>query len=502
MEYYVGIDVGTSSLKSMLVDENGQKIAVSSRDYQFCSPCYGYAEQDPDEWWNATITTIQEVLAKAKISVEKIAAIGFSGQMHGLVALDASGKPVRPAILHCDTRSCEQIDRIKEQLGNELIQQELMNPVFTGFLLPSLLWIKDNEPENYARIAKVCLPKDYLKFKITGEIISDYSDAGATLVFDLKNADWNWKIIDSFDLPREWFPKCASSYVPMGQVTEDAARQTGLCVKTLVASGGGDQAMQRLGNGGIDTSIATINIGTSGQICFQSNKPVFNAALNTNMFYGIDENVWIAFGAMRSAGLCLKWWQNIVKQNFPEMDEEAKRVAPGSGGLVYLPYLNGERSPHINPNISGMFFGLNMATTRASMSRAVMEGVVFALYQCYETCQNLGLAANTLLASGGGARSELWRQIQADVFDLPLKVTQVEEQACMGACICAAICSGKYSSPEQACRAMIHYHDWIVQPNTKNHIQYEEYYNIFKEIYVSSEDVLEKITLAGRKEIN
>jgi xylulokinase len=500
MAYYMGIDVGTSSLKTIITDETGNMVIGRDKKYQFSSPSSGYAEQDPEEWWSAAVETIHEVLAKSNIDKEQIKGIGFSGQMHGLVLLGKDGKPVRPAILHCDARSSDQLQEIKNTFGEQGIREEMMNPVFTGFLLPSLMWVRENEPENYEKIEKVCLPKDYIKFRLSGEVTSDYSDAGATLAFDLKNACWNAGILNTLKLPEAWFPSCFRSFDVVGTVSASAAEETGLSTKTILVAGGGDQTMQRLGNGAVNSTDATINIGTSGQVCFQSAKPLLNPKLNTNMFYGYDKNTWIVYGAIMNAGLCMNWWNSILlNKSYDTLDRSVARVPAGSGGVIYLPYLNGERTPHLNPNISSVFFGLSMGTTRASMTRAVMEGVTYALYQCMEICRDMGLDSNILIASGGGARSRAWRQIQADVFGMPLKMAQLEEQACLGACICAAVGCGEYVSVSQACKAMVRYCDLQVEPIAKNHEIYLDYYQLFKDVYASSDAVLEKVTLMGRK---
>ncbi|MDD2994202.1 MAG: xylulokinase [Pygmaiobacter sp.] len=502
MAYYMGIDVGTSSLKTILTDEAGQMVAGCGQNYQFASPRSGWAEQAPEEWWAAAVATIRQVLAQTGIDSAEIAGVGFSGQMHGLVLLDEAGNPVRPSILHCDARTDAQLLQITGTLGAQGVRDEMMNPVFTGFLLPSLLWVRENEPQNYAKIAKVCLPKDYIKFRLCGEVSSDYSDAGATLAYDLKHACWNTRVLAAFGLPEAWFSPCYDSCDVVGTVSAAAAKQTGLCTKTKVVAGGGDQAMQRLGSGAVSTTEATVNIGTSGQVCFQSTKPLLNPALNTNMFYGYDKQTWLVYGAIMNAGLCLKWWRSVLQgQSYGALDESVAAVPPGSGGLLFLPYLNGERTPHLNPNISGAFLGLNLGSDCARMSRAVMEGVTYALYQCLELCEGMGLHSDVLIASGGGARSSVWRQIQADVFGLPLKMARLEEQACLGACICAAVGCGAYKNAVQACAGMVRYYDWLVEPNEANHRRYGQYYQLFKETYSSCATVLERVTKMGREEM-
>lgn len=472
---------------------------LRAKAYQFASPYNGCAEHDPQEWWQACCDTIKEVLKKSGVKSEEIKGVSFSGQMHGAVMLDKEFCVVRPAILHCDARSGEQVEKLRELLGAERIREILMNPVYTGFLLPSLLWVKEREPENFGRIAHVMLPKDYLKFKMTGEISTDYSDASATLAFDVRKGCWSEEILRETGIPSEWFPRCLDTAAPAGTVCAPAAKATGLSVKTVVAPGGGDQVMQGIGNGMIREGDACSNIGTSGQISFQTGRPVQNPLLNTNTFCGFRKGWWFTMGGIMNAGLSYKWFSGLFGQtDYDAMNKRIEEAAPGSGGVIFLPYLNGERTPHLNPNISGSFTGLNLNTGRVELARAVMEGVAFALKDCLEVCEGLGLHAEMLTASGGAVRSRPWLQIQADVFGLPLRVTDAEEQAGMGAAIAAGVGAGVYRDIEEGVERVVRYKDFMIEPVEKNHKVYQEYYEIYKELYEKGKDVIERLTLTGR----
>lgn len=500
MGYLLGIDLGTSSLKSILITADGQMQALSARAYQFASPYNGYAEHDPREWWTVCCETIREVLNDSGVSKEEVKGLSFSGQMHGAVMLDKDFQVVRPAILHCDARTAVQVDEMKEIIGTEMLAQIVMNPIYTGFLLPSLLWVKKNEPENYKRIAKVILPKDYLKFKMTGIICTDYSDASATLAFDIRKNCWSDEILHMFHIPTDLFPVCYGTAAAVGTVSGKAAAETGLAESTIVSSGGGDQVMQGIGNGVISEGDACVNIGTSGQVSFQSDIPIWNPKLNTNTFCGYKKGRWFTMGAIMNAGLTYKWFHSLFQStDYDYMNEKIAGIKPGSGGVIFLPYLNGERTPHMNPNLSGSFVGLNMNTNREQLARAVMEGVSFALNQCIEVCGETGLQAEMLIASGGASRSIPWLQIQADIYNLPLKVSEQEEQASLGAAIAAGVGAGIYPDIVEGCKRVVRYKDFIIEPNPGYHKIYQEYYALFKEMHQESKEVVEKLTILGRQ---
>ncbi len=501
MAYMMGIDLGTSSLKVIIMDETGNIKAQSAKNYQFDSPYNGYAEQKTEVWWDACCQCIKEALYRLDISACEVKGVSFSGQMHGAVFLDKNLQVIRPAILHNDARSGIQVRKMNDILGRKVVENLILNPIYTGFLLPSLIWVRDNEPDNYEKVRHVFLPKDYLKMMLTGEVVSDYSDASATLAFDIENVCWSEEILNRLDIPIEIFPKCFSTDHVVGKVTKKAARETGLSERTIVVNGGGDQVMQAIGNGATEPGLATVNIGSSGQVCFQSNRPIRNPNLNTNTFCGYQRGKWITMGATMSAGLSLKWFSRLfVEADYNELDEEVKEVGPGSGGIIFLPYLNGERTPHVNPNLSGMFMGVNGNTRRPQMARAVMEGVSYSLMQCIEVCGELGLKVTELIASGGGARSAPWLQLQADIYHIPLKVSTMEEQAGLGAAITSGVGAGIYGSIDEGCRQVVKYQDKTYIPNGENHKVYEEYYQLYKDTYKASKDVIQRITELGRRQ--
>lgn len=500
MNYLLGVDLGTSSLKTVLMAEDGRIAAIAAQGYEFSSPYNGYAEQDPQEWWDACCITIKAVLEKSGVSPKEIRGVSFSGQMHGLVALDENFQTVRPAILHCDARSDRQVRRFRQMVDEDKIQSIIMNPPYTGFLLISLMWMKEEEPENYNRTAHVMLPKDYLKYRLTGRLGTDYSDASATLAFDIQRCRWSEEILNILDIPVSLFPECLETTSVIGNVSAGAARDTGLTEETIVVSGGGDQVMQGIGNGAVKAGDACVNIGTSGQFSVQSDSPIQNPALNTNTFCGYKKDRWYTMGAIMNAGLALKWFNSLFgKTDYDELNARIAQCKAGSGGVIFLPYLTGERTPHVNPNLSGMFAGLNTNTGKTEMARAVMEGVAFALNQCMEICRELGLGADRVIASGGAAKSPAWLQIQSDIYNVPLIVADTEEQAGMGAAIAAGVGVGLYRDIEEGCRRAVKYKNWAIEPNPANHRVYQEYYEMYKELYLASSTVIEKITLMGRQ---
>lgn len=501
MAYLMGIDLGTSSLKTMLMSEDGSQLTVCARDYQFAAPRQGWAEHDPEEWWSACVETVREVLRRSGVSGDEIAGVSFSGQMHGLVPLDGQGRVIRPAILHCDARSARQVREIRESLGEERVRSLMMNPVYSGFLMVSLLWMRENEPEAFARVRHVMLPKDYLKWKLTGAVTTDRSDASATLAFDVARGDWSDEILEHFHLPRDIFPPVYNTDEAVGTVCAAAAAETGLSTRTVVVAGGGDQVMQGIGNGVTEVNGVSVNIGTSGQVSFQSDRAILNPSLSTNTFCGYKLGRWITMGAIMNAGLCLKWCNQLLNQtDYKALNAAVAQVPPGSRGVVFLPYLNGERTPHLNPDLSGAFVGVNLSTGAAELSRSVMEGVAFALNQCIELCGELGLhPEGEIVASGGGARSEPWLQIQADIFNRPLKVAEVQEQACLGACIAAGVGAGVYGSIEEGCARTVRYQPRVIVPDAAAHRVYSDYYRLFKDAYSAGSGVLTRVTLLGRE---
>lgn len=499
-ECFLGIDLGTSSLKAMIADSEGKPLALSSVAYQFDVPQNGFAQQEPIVWWESCCKAIQDVVGKSEIAYNEIKSIGFSGQMHGVVMLDENFVSVHPAILHCDSRSDSQILDIHKTLGEELIRFTLYNPPYTGFMLPSLMWLRDNCYSTFKKIKYVMSPKDYLKFKLCGQIITDYSDASATLIFDFNAGTWSQNIIKTFNLEHITFPEIKFVTDIVGQTDTLEAKELGFEKTTLVTNGGGDQLMQMIGNGLLNPGDTCVNIGTSGQISFQSDTLLPTYEKNLNTFKSYQANRWIIMGAIMNAGLCFNWIRRLFDENdYKAIDRMIESVGPGSGGLIFLPYLTGERTPHFNPNLSGAFFGLTPTTNRSQLIRSVLEGVSFALFECMQIVDSLGSKINRLIASGGATNSLVWLQIQSDIYNAELQVANITEQAVFGGCISAAVGAGEFSSLSEACKHWVKYNPLTVKPNINNHRIYLEYYELFKELFQTSRNKIEKLTLLGRK---
>ncbi|GMO53698.1 MAG: xylulokinase [Termitinemataceae bacterium] len=487
MSLLMGIDLGTSSLKTMILDsQNGSVVSQAAENYQFDSPSNGYAEQEAQVWWNALVNTVKSSLS---LSLSAPVALSFSGQMHGAVLLDENYEVLRPVILHCDTRSLKQVTALKALFAEKKFPSARFNPVYTGFLLASLLWVRENEGEIYKKLRHVCLPKDYLKLKLCGTLNTDYSDASGTLAFDVENWCWASDIIKALDIDESIFPPAVSAATIAGRVVQSAANETGLSSETLVITGGSDQLMQAIGNGAINAGQATINIGSSGQVCFQSDKAIVNPKMSTNTFCAADKGAWFTMGATMSAGLALKWFsKNIADFDFSKIDEEVSKTQ--SSGLLFLPYLSGERTPHLKSDLRAAFLGMSLTTTKWEMARCAIEGVAFSLYDCIYVCEDLGLKADEAIASGGGARSHVWLQIQADIYGLPLKTAKNEEQACVGAAAIAGFGCGVYSSLKEATEALVCYKDKYYMPDIKRHQYYMELYRLYGDAYRANEHLL------------
>jgi len=485
MAHLMGIDLGTSSIKVMICCEDGKCKAISSYAYPINMPFEGIAEQDPEAWWEACVVSVRQALQKSEIDSIDIKCIGLSGQMHGMVLLDENNYVIRPAIIHCDLRSKAQVDSIYNAFGFEGLGRMTLNPIFTGFQIASLLWVKENEPDYYAKISKVILPKDYLRFKLTGNIGTDATDASGTLAYDNANRKWSYEMIEKVGLSKDFYPQCFEPYEIAGEITGSVESETGLRRGTPVVFGGADQPMQALGNGIIHPGDATCTIGTGGQILTPIAKPVMNPNLNTHVFCNVLPGSWYAMGAILSAGASLNWLRDNVLgiKDFKTLDKKAEMLPACSDGLIFLPYLMGERTPHLNPYARGAFFGLRLNHDYADLYRAVMEGVVFALRDSLEIFKVLSIQFDRIFASGGGAGSSLWKQIQADVFDRNIYTTNNHEQACTGALIVAGVGIGLYRSIEEACRIHVKVNDLVVEPIRKNVQIYEHYYGIYKQIY-------------------
>lgn len=496
MGYLLGIDLGTSSVKSVLMSDEGSIKAIGQNEYTFDIPCEGWAEQDPEVWWNATVATIQAVLAKADIKASEIRGIGFSGQMHGMVLLDRSGRPLRKAIIWCDQRSVNQVEHIKQVIGNVRLGEIAHNQIATGFQTASLLWVKENEPSIYEQIDKVILPKDYIRYQLTGELATDVTDASSTLALDVRAAKWSDEIIQALGLRRDIYPHIYLPYAIAGKITEQAAAATGLKAGTAVVYGGADQVMQAIGNGIIAPGQASVTIGTGAQVFAPLAEPIYDSQLRSHTFNNYDENSWYFMGATLCGGLSLRWLRDKVLEgiSYEEMSQRVAKIPQGSEGLIYLPYMSGERTPHMDPYARGMLFGLTLNHTRDHIMRAMMEGVVFSLKDCLGILQTLGGDCDSIIASGGGARSTPWLQMQADIFNKPIYTSNMVEQAGVGAAITAGCGTGVYTSFKQACDRVIQWNDKPYLPHQEHAKRYEEYYQLFQSLYVSNKGDMKRCT--------
>ena len=491
MNYYLGVDVGTSSVKSLLMDSEGKTVGTSQIGYDIIKEKLQYAEQDMEKLWEATKETITDLVKRYPEESAKIHGIGYSGQMHGLVMIGADGKLIRNAIIWADQRSEKEIQKIYDITGKDTYRGTVLNSLSTGFLISSLMWVKEHEPENFEKIRYVVFTKDYIRYKMCGEIGTDMSDASSGAIFDTKKRDWAWGLIEKLQMPKEIFPECHEAYEAAGTVNKECAEQTGLKEGIKIAYGGGDTLMQGVGNGIIRPGILAANIGTSCQISGGFNEPLYDEKFRTNTFCHVKEDLWMLMGAHLSGGVALKWLMNNILEmgSYDEMTSLAATVPAGSEGLVFLPYLSGERTPYNDPNAKGIYFGMTLKHERAHMIRSTMEGIVFGLRTSIEIFKDLGIEYHKIIASGGGARGKLFLEMQADIFDCEIYTNQGNEQACIGAAITAAIAAGEFGNYEEACDKLVHMKDTIVTPNHENQKYYEEQFAIFRELYGHNADL-------------
>lgn len=484
MGYLLGIDLGTSGVKAMLLEPDSGSAFVESVSYAVDIPLPGRAEQAPEMWWEHLRQALAKLAGNHPAAYKAIRSVGLSGQMHGLVLLDKAGKPLRAAIVALDQRSGRQVAEMEEQLTRQELGAIFHNRPVTGFAFPSLLWVRDNEPEVLRQAFRVLQPKDYIRYRLTGSMESDYTDASASLAFDLGKNDWAWEVFERFRIPPDIFPRCGESSAVAGALSELCARETGLPAGIPVVYGCGDQQAQSIGNGVIREGIFVANIGTSGQISTYRQRDAYDPELRTHTFCHAFNHAYTVFGAALCSGMSLNWLKNKVLHlsDYAQLDALASRVPPGSEGVVYLPYLSGERTPHMDHNACGQFYGLRLGHDRAHFIRSVMEGVVYSLKNSLDILGGMGLAPELLIASGGGARSPLWLQMQADIFEREIAVCDVNEQACLGAAILAGVGAGVFSSVPDACGRLVRMKERIYRPDEKTFEAYRAGYDTYNRL--------------------
>src|SRR5687768_14916218 len=493
--YFLGIDTSTTSSKALLIDDKGKVIAVASSPHTLQTPKPLWSEQDPLEWWEAVSASIKSVLEKAGIGGERIEAVGLTGQMHGLVLLDETGTVLRPAILWNDQRTQKQCDEIHAHIGKERFIQITGNVALTGFTAPKILWVKENEPEIYAEARHVLLPKDYIRYKLTGEYAMDKADGAGTVLFDLKARDWSDEVLSALEIPRAWMPKTFEGPEFTGYVTEDTASVTGLRAGMPVAAGGGDQATQAVGVGAVEPGIVGLTVGTSGVVFATTPSALIEPEGRLHAFCHAVPDRWHFMGVMLSAAGSLQWYRDTLAPNmsFDDLLKETESVPAGSEGLQFLPYLSGERTPHPDPLARGAFIGLTLRHSRAHMTRAVLEGVAFGLKDSFRLIQDAGLGAITQVrASGGGTKGALWRQILAAVLEAELVTVNTTEGAAYGAALLAGVGAGAWTDVESACRTVIKLTGSVI-PDPAQVESYRKAYPLYRELYPALKPSFEKM---------
>lgn len=494
--HLIGIDVGTGGSRAVLIDTAGKIVASATVEHKsFVSIQTGWAEQDPRDWWRASAAAIRSAITKAGISAGDIKAVGLSGQMHGAVLLDAADEVLRPAIIWCDQRSGEQCRRLTESVGASRLIELTCNPALTGFTLPKLLWVRDYEPETYQRVRSVLLPKDYVRFRLTGDKATDVADASGTLLLDVSARRWSAEMLAATEISPDILPRVFESQEITGSISAEAAEETGLLAGTAVIAGAGDQAAGAVGLGIVRPGMISATIGTSGVVFAATNTPALDPKGRVHTFCHAIPGRWHVMGVTQGAGLSLRWFRDQFGvtstgsgESAPKGDPydsltaEAAAVPPGADGLLWTPYLMGERTPHLDPDARAALVGLTASHTRAHVVRAILEGVAFSLKDSFEILKELNVPCETIRLGGGGARSALWRQIQADVYGHEVETAVAEEGAAYGVALLAGVAAAAWPTVDAACDAVIRTNT-RVRPDPQAaklfHRQYRKYVAIY-----------------------
>ncbi len=500
---FIGIDVGTSSIKALLVDENGKVLASSNPEYPFQTPAPLQAETDPEVWWDATCRAIRELLTNT--SAESVAGIGLTGQMHGLVVLDQKGDPLRPCIMWNDQRSFKECEEMTEIIGESEVLRITGNPILAGFTAPKLRWVEKNEPEIFAKISKVLLPKDFIRYRLTGEFFSEMSDASGTSMLNVGERKWSDEILSIMGWSQQWLPELTESTVASAKISAEASALTGLPAGTPVIAGGGDQAAQAVGCGIVKEGMVSATLGTSGVVFAQSDEYRIEPQGKLHAFCHAVPGKWHLMGVMLSAAGSFQWYKSQLGKEehakelngqgnaYDLLTEDASKVEPGCEGLVFLPYLSGERTPYPDPHARGSFVGLTLRHSKPHLTRAVLEGVSYGLKDSLSLMQGLGVNPEKVILSGGGTRSGLWKQMLADIFQTRCCLVNATEGAAYGAALLAAVGCNVISTVEEASKLWIRETELVeLGPNLE---KYKKNYQIYCDLYPALKESFHKLSL-------
>ncbi|MBM3213430.1 xylulokinase [Candidatus Poribacteria bacterium] len=494
MAYLLGIDVGTTGAKTILVSEDGDLVASALEEYPLSTPRPKWAEQDPNHWYEATVKTIRRVIHDSGAKPSDIRGLSFSGQMHGLVLLDSNHTPLRPAILWCDVRTTEQCREITDTVGRETLLSETCNPALEGFTAPKVLWMRRHEPRVFEQVKRILLPKDYVRLRLTGELAMEVSDAAGTLLFNVRERRWSDRVLSALGIPSDWMPPICESVDVAGRITADAAEKTGLAKGTPVMAGGADNACSAVGNGIVREGRVSASLGTSGVVLAHTDEVLVDPNLRAHTFCHAVPNRWYTMGVMLSAGGAFRWFRDALavaeKEHalavgadpYDVLTQAVADAPVGSEGLVFLPYLTGERTPHADANAKGVYFGLTLRHAKPEIIRATMEGITFGMRDSLEIIRAQGLAVTEITATGGGARSAVWRQMQADIYNAPVVTINIAEGPAFGAAILAGVGAGVYESCEAAADALVR-KQTETTPVAENVRRYEDYYGVYRALY-------------------
>jgi xylulokinase len=492
MKYLIGIDLGTSGTKTVLFDEEGNTIKSHTVEYPMYQPKNGWAEQDPIDWYNASVETLREVTKD--IDASCIAGIGISGQMHSMVMLDENNDVIRPAILWCDGRTAKECEEITERVGAERLIEITANPALTGFTASKILWVRNNEPENYKKCRHILLAKDYVRFRLTGEFATEVSDASGMQLLDVANRCWSDEVLEKLDIDKSLLAKVYESPDVTGYVTEAASKLTGVLAGTPVVGGAGDNAAAAVGTGVVEDGKAFTTIGTSGVVFAHTKEMHLDKKGRVHTFCCAVPGEWHVMGVTLAAGLSLKWFRdNFCSEEIATaksmgvdpyylMDKEAEKSPIGCNKLLYLPYLMAERTPHLDPDCRGAFIGLSAMHEKRDMLRAVMEGVVYSLRDCVEVLREMDVTSENMAACGGGGSSPLWRSMLADTFGMDVTTVTSKEGPALGAAILAGVGAGVYPSVQEACKKVVKTKT-EQKPNTDNSAEYDKFYQLYRKMY-------------------